>query len=248
MIFQEGYQRTAFLNSTNRISASVYKGFHNISQYFGLRKANEMLARENAGLRQQLFGLNRQNLMADTVRSTFFPDTSFTVIEAKVISNSVNKQKNYLLIDKGKNAGVEPDMAIISPDGVVGLVVYASAEYSVVMSALHRDIKINARIKKNNHLGNMQWNGLNYRTGLLTDIPSHVSVDKGDTIVTSGNSFIFPSGLLIGTVEEYISIRGENFNQARIRFSSDFNSLTFVYVLRNKNRKAQTDTFNQVKP
>ncbi|MEZ5198818.1 MAG: rod shape-determining protein MreC [Bacteroidales bacterium] len=58
-------------------------------------------------------------------------------------------------------------------------------------------------------------------------------LSKGDTIITSGNSFIFPEGVLIGTVDEYESKAGEKFGSARVRFSVDFNKLYYVYVITN---------------
>ena len=135
-------------------------------------------------------------------------------------------------------------MAVISPTGVAGIVVFSSSAYSTVMPLIHDEINISARIKKNNHLGNIRWPGLNYRTGLLTDIPSHVYLTKGDTVITSGNSFIFPEGLLIGIVEQYYNETGDKFNMADIRFATDFNNLSFVYVVSNRNREAELSTLN----
>lgn len=245
MIIQQGYQRSAFLNSTNNISVAVYSGFNNITQYFGLRKTNEILSEENALLRQKLLNLSSRDTLMGPSCNLFSKDSAFMVIPAKVISNSIHKQKNYLLINVGKNEGIGPDMAVITSGGVVGQVVFASEKYSTVMSMLHRDMRINARVKKNNHLGNLQWDGMDYRHGILTDIPSHVSLDMGDTIVTSGNSFIFPENLLIGTVEDYMSIKGENFNKARVGFTVDFNRLTFVYVIKNHEFQNEFNTYNR---
>lgn len=201
----------------------------NISEYFSLRKTNVQLAEENRLLRLQVessFNTTDSNRYIQA-------DSLYTFVYAKVIKNSVNKQKNYLMINKGKNHGIEKDMGVITSSGVVGTVVEVSDNYSRVMSILHIQNKINARIKKNRHLGNIEWDGKNYNKGLLTDIPSHVILDPGDTIITSGNSYIFPEGLIVGTVDEFSQESSKKFNTALINYAVDYNSLHHVFVITN---------------
>jgi len=93
--------------------------------------------------------------------------------------------------------------------------------------------KIVKELKKNRHLGNMEWNGKNYQLGTLADIPNHVKLYKGDTIVTSGNSLLFPEGIAIGTVENYQSSNQEKFSNASIKYSIDFNKVFYVYIIVN---------------
>jgi len=130
-------------------------------------------------------------------------------------------------------------MGVVSPRGVVGTVVQVSDNYSVIMPIINVSNKINARIKKNNHIGNIEWDGENSGYGLLTDIPTHVNLLLGDSIITSGFSHIFPEGINIGLVEEYYAGGGQKFNSARISFAVDFNNLYFVYVIKNLMRNEQ---------
>ena len=234
-MIQNNYQQAAFINSSGKLTGSVFNTFNNISEYFSLKKANDILADENASLRNKL---PESFLTTDTL--VFYQkDSMFKYISAKVISNTVNKQKNYLMLNKGSAHGIRKDMGIIASGAIVGTVVEVSANFSRVMSVLHINSKINARVKKNRHLGNIEWNGVDYRKGLLTDIPTHVLLNKGDTIVTSGNSFIFPEGILIGTVEEHYSIRGDKFNKALIDFSVDYNNIYFVDIIVNLMKEEQ---------
>lgn len=228
-VLQNNYQRATFLNSTGKVVGSVLSTFSNISGYFSLRKANESLIRENTKLRNQMAD---KLLVTDTLKY-YHVDSMFRYVGAKVISNTVSHQKNYIVLNKGSLQGIKKDMGVITSTGIVGTVVDVSRNFSRVMSVLHVDNKINARIKKNKHLGTLEWSGRDYRNGFLTDIPMHVDLEPGDTIVTSGNSFIFPEGLMIGRVAEYYKQPNEKFNNALIDYSVDYNSLYFVYIIIN---------------
>jgi rod shape-determining protein MreC len=87
----------------------------------------------------------------------------------------------------------------------------------------------------------VEWNGGNYRTGTVREIPKHVVIQPGDTIITSGNSEVFPEGILIGTIEDFTIAPDENFNTATILFSTDFNSLGYVEVVVDMMRKEKDD-------
>jgi len=228
-IVQNNYQRATFLNASNGFTGSILHTYSNISEYFSLKKTNVLLAEENMMLRQQL---ESSYLVTDT--NVFHrKDSLFRFLKANIIRNTVNRQKNYITLDKGSRHGIKKDMGVIGSKGVVGTVVEVSKNYSKVMSLLHIQNKINARIKKNRHLGNLEWSGGDYRIGNLTDIPNHVALYRGDTIITSGNSHIFPEGILLGTVHEYSNNSEEKFNTAQINLSVDFNNLHHVYVIVN---------------
>ena len=240
-IVQNNYQRATFQNSTGQVTGTIFNTFNNITEYFTLKKANNQLVVENAELHKSMEYAFR---ITDTLVYYEY-DSTFQFINAKVISNTVSKQKNYLMLNKGKAHGIKKDMGVITSDGVVGTVIDVSENFARVMSILHESNRINARIKKNNHLGNVEWDGLNYRKGLLTDIPTHVSLYKGDTVITSGNSHIFPEGILVGTIDQYLTNKGEKFNKARMNFSVDFNNLYFVYVIVNMMKDEQLTLENQ---
>lgn len=228
-VVQNNYQRATFLNSSGRVTGTVFTTFNNISEYFTLKKSNIILAEENARLRESL----KTSFHSTDTLVYYNEDSLFKFISAKVISNSVNKQKNYLMLNKGSSSGIEKDMGVITSNGIVGTIVDVSENFSRVMSILHEDNKINARIQKNDHIGNVEWDGKYYAQGLLTDIPTHVKLYKGDTVITSGNSFVFPEGILVGTIDEHLVDKGDKFNKAKINFSVDYNNLYFVYVIVN---------------
>lgn len=243
LVIQNNYQRASFINSTNRFTGSVLSSYNNITAYFGLKKENEQLLNENILLREQL---NQSFRIVDT--NTYVEkDSLYIYIGAKVISNSIRKMKNYLMLDKGSINGITPDMGVITSGGIVGTVVEVSDHYSKVMSVLHIQHKINARIKKNNHLGSVEWNGDDYQYGTLTDIPAHVLLTPGDSVFTSGNSHLFPEGILIGWIGETKQDETGKFKKAPVLFSVDFNQLYHVYVIVNLMKKEMDQLDMEVK-
>jgi len=223
------YPNTHVINSANHFTGFVNSIYSNTTEYFALKSDNQQLAKENALLRNQL---DASFLINDTI--TFYSrDSVYRFIPAKVINNSVNRRNNYFMINKGSKHGIKPDMGVVSPDGICGIIIGVSQKYSTGMSLLHEDVKISSKIKKNDQLANVVWGGRNYRTGILEDIPTHIQLYERDTIISSGYSFIFPEGLPIGTIKEYERVEGTNLNSAIIWFSADFNRLKHVYVVEN---------------
>jgi rod shape-determining protein MreC len=241
------YQNSALTYVSNGISGSVLNMSSNISEYFSLRRVNRILAEDNAKLHS-----NRPEAFykADT-GSFYHNDTLYKLeyryISAKVINNSTNKRNNFLMLNKGRRQGIENHMGVIMGDRIVGQVVSVSNHFCWVMSLLNKDSRISGKFKRNNQLVNIEWGGGNYQVGEVKEIPKHVVIHKGDTIITSGNSDIFPEGLLIGTIDHFTIAQEESFNYATIRFATDFNSLSFVEVLIDMMRNEKEDLKNSFK-
>ena len=235
------YQNGTFVHFTSNLAGSVLNISSRISDYFSLREKNRMLSEDNARLHSNLPG---SFYRADT-NTFYYRDTVYRMeykyISAKVISNSINKRNNFLMLSKGTQQGIENHMGVIIGNRIVGQVVSVSQHFCWVMSVLNKDSKISGKFKKNNQLVNIEWNGSSYRMGDVREIPKHVVIQKGDTIITSGNSDIYPEGLLIGTIEEFTVAPDENFNYAKLLFSTDFNSLSFVEVIIDLMRKEKEE-------
>lgn len=127
-------------------------------------------------------------------------------------------------------------MGVICENGVVGKVVNASENYASIMSMLHSYSIVSARFTNNQHLANVCWDNRDYRFGVVKDIPLHIIPQKGDTLVTSGFSNIFPADIMIGVIEENIDSDSKNLNTAKILFSTNFSTLRHVFVIDNINR------------
>jgi rod shape-determining protein MreC len=227
------YQRSKFENVSRSISGYSSSRVNALSNYLSLSKANELLAEENLELRIQLARLSARFDILSTLVGDTIVDSNFDFIPAKTINNSVNKQYNFITLNVGSNQGIEQEMGVITNNGVVGIVAGVSKNYSTVISLLNIDLKISARLKESHHFGSLHWDGVNYQKVLLTDIPQHVRIEIGDTIVTSGFSAIFPPNINLGTIESFESV-GSNFHTIKVKLFKDFKQLNNVWVIRNK--------------
>ncbi len=237
-VFNYGeYQRVQYLNSSNRIAASVYNTFNSVVQYFELAKVNKGLALENARLKTLLQSDYMEEL-GDSVAQNFEQaDSTYNYISARVINNSVNKIHNYITLDKGRKDGIKPDQGIVAPEGIVGVVISVSESYALGFSVLNNRWGPSGKLKNSGFFGPVEWDGDNYQMASLKEIPFHVKLEVGDTIVTSGYSSFFPEGITIGTIDSFDQPEGESFYRIRIKLSVDFKSIHFVDVIENVNRE-----------
>lgn len=226
------FQKVKFLNSSNGVSATIYKASDDLTSYVHLRKENEEMAKENAELRTYLQQYrNEKNFgVSDSVKIW---GSKFLFRPAKVINNSVNKQYNYITLNQGKLDGIEPNMGIIGNNGIVGMVTNVSDHYSSGPSILNKRWKVSSRIKKNNYFGSLSWDGRDFEYAQLNEIPFHVDLTVGDTIISSGYSSIFPEGILIGTIESFNHDSGANFYKIKVKLSTNFKTLSHVEVIKN---------------
>ena len=161
---------------------------------------------------------------------------SFEFIPARVINNSVNKQANYITLDKGSLSGVQPDMGVVSPDGIVGVVKSVSSHYATVIPVLNVKLQVSVMHKNSGYFCSLIWDGRKYSEAIVREIPEHVDIGVGDTIMTSGYSALFPAGVNVGTILEVNEPRGGGFKNLRLGLSTDFKKLSRVYIIYSRGR------------
>lgn len=239
LIFKHNeYQRSAFSNALYTGQSVVYAQFRQVGIYFSLKQENARLSEENASLREQLLALSDTTSEDYTLFDTLYLQ-QYTCMSAKVVQNTTNKQYNYLTLNRGKKDGVEPDMAVIGPEGIVGIVMAVSDHFATVLSVLNRDFSVSAKFQSSQFFGSLTWDGKSPYYATLNDIPLHAPVSIGDTLVCSGYSTMFPEGTRIGTVEGYDKEDG-NFYNITVRLSSSFRKLYHVTVIKDLLKKEQT--------
>lgn len=233
------YQSSKLLAWSNNVAGKWYKGVNGISGYFGLKAENDRLAAENAMLRAQM----KSSYLSYTDSTFTVNDTvykqRYTYTEAQVIKNSWSHQNNYIMINKGSLHGIHPDMAVISPDGIVGVVVSVSKNFATIMPVLHSNSRNSVKAKRTGISGSLVWDGKDYRYADVIDVPATHSFEENDTIITSGLANDFPEGLPVGYVCEAVPLKGSGFYKVKIRLATDFNKLHHVYVINNRFRGEQ---------
>jgi len=232
------FQKARYLNSSNRITGSIYNSFNSVVNYFELARINSQLAKENAKLRTVIKSQPRFAGVPDSLYSTLKgADSTYNFISARVINNSVNKTFNYITLNKGSKDGIKPDQGIISSEGIVGVVTNVSKSYALGLSVLNQRWGVSAKLKKSGFFGSLLWNGDDFRYASLMEIPFHVMLAIGDTVVTSGYSSIFPEGIMVGTIDSFEQPSGENYYDIKVKLSTDFKKLSYVEVIQNLDKE-----------
>ncbi len=238
------YQSSRLMAWSNSIAGRWFQGVHSVSSYFGLKSENDRLAAENAALKAQLESSYIH--FSDSIfeyRDTVYHQR-FSYTEAQVIKNTWSQQNNYIMIGKGRNSGIEPDQAVVSPDGIVGVVVSVSANFATVMPVLHSDSRNSVKVKRTGISGSLVWDGKDYRYAQVIDVPTTHQFNQGDTIITSGLAGDFPEGIAVGYVESAENLSGSGFYRVTIRLATDFNKLDHVYIIDNRFREEQQQLMN----
>jgi len=231
VITNNDFQRSSTFNSSNAIIGKIYKETSRITNYMKLDEANQELLAENSALRISLDRLVSQDTSyLQTVLDTL-GSPQYSYISAKVTNNSIRQKNNYITIAKGSDHGIEKGMAVISPTGIVGIVLNVSPQYATIQSLLHSDTRVSASLQESKAFGSLIWgDNFDSKKAVLRDIPNHVEVRKGETVITSGYS-LFPPGIQIGEVIETTEVGGESFKDISVALTTDFHNLQYVYVV-----------------
>jgi len=228
------YYNSSFVNTSNEVTSSIYQSENNILKFFSLGRVNDSLIIENVKLQQLL----SRNYVSNAVTIDSLQDTSdaeleqvYSLMHAQVINNTTDKSKNFIYLDKGTKDGIAKNMGVYNDKGIVGITIGVSKNYSVVMSVLNTDSRVGVKLTKDNYFGNLTWDTKSSKYATLSQIPNHVKVAKYDTVMTSGYSSFFPAGIMVGTVESWQEITGSNLLELKIKLSTDFHNLNYLYIV-----------------
>ncbi len=231
-IQSHSYHKSKFVNSANFLSGGVYSASNNISDYFDLKEQNKILQEENNRLKSILFNNEGEVDSVYVDSSTFNGRYKFT--SAQVIKNSYTQNNNLLTINKGAKDSIKQDLGVITSKGILGIIEDTNNNYATVLSVLNTTSRISAQLKKTNHFGSLTWNGLSEKYVQLTEIPEIAPVTKGDTIITSGRSDIFPKGIPIGIVKDFKLDSAENYYEIEVSLFNDMTNIEYVHIIENE--------------
>ena len=241
LLFQyNSYQGSVWFSSANVMAGKVCQWESNVLSYLNYGRLNEELTQRNFYLERQVDQLRRLygDLTKDSTRQErqgmqFL--NQYQLIPAKVVENSVHKTNNLMTIDKGRVDGVEVDMGVACGNGVVGVVYLVSDHYAVVIPALNASSsRISCAIRGRGYFGYLHWYGGDPSVAYVEDVPRHAKFGLGEWVETSGFSSIFPSGVLVGKIEQAYNSRDGLSYKLKVRLSTDFSCLRDVVVISDK--------------
>ena len=247
MATRSDFHKNAIGVRSMAVNGFVSEKVSGIKHFWNLPEENRSLLQENAELKNQLAKNPGFEISNDSMRTTIDSvyRQKFTYLPAEVIDYSLRKKDNYFLINKGKLDGVKEDMAVLSPNGVVGAILNSSDHYSSVISILHSRTNIKARIKGLEYFGIVVWPGKDHRELSLTEIPKYLKVEVGDTVMTAGASAAYPEGEPIGKVTRLVPNDDTGDFEITLRTFDDLAAVRSVYVVENLD-KIEIDTLKAV--
>ena len=235
-------QGNDIVSSANIVVGTVYQKQSDVVYYFGLKKMNDSLIKENALLRNKMGAYKSLDTLKDSLvhKKFIVGDSTKHIVQyadyvyrtALVINNSLSASDNYITLNRGANDGIQRNMAVISSTGIVGRVEHVSAHFSSVLSILSSKQKVSAKLKDGTN-GYIIWDEKQPDVLLMADIPQHVAVKKGDTVYT-GLYSLFSQDIMIGTVLKTEPVAKNNMQLIYLRSSTNFRNLQYVYVIENK--------------
>ena len=233
-IQSHSYHKSKFINSANFLTGGIYEGASGISDYFDLDDQNKILVEENNQLRSQVFNSSDSTAVGRSSIDSVSYNGRYTVQSAKIINNNYSSSKNYLTLNKGEKDAIKEDLGVITSKGIVGIIDNTSNGYARVLSILNTKSRINAQLKASNHIGSLEWDGKSHvNTVQLTDVSKFAPVKIGDTIITGGESTIFPKGIPIGIIESFVlDISGDTYT-IQVTLFNDMTNLSHVYIIEN---------------
>lgn len=240
------YSRSLGWYATNAVFGRVNELMTEGWSYVGLRPRNEELLRENARLRTAYTLLARQmqdaeahGLLPRLHATDSLPIDPSAVIIARVINRVTHTSEVYYTINKGRRDGIETDMGVMSASGVVGAVMAVSDHYALVIPVLNPKIRLACTLLGQEVSGTLTASSSpNANEAILSNVPPHAHPKIGDTITTSGYSYLFPEGMMVGTIADSVPARlkgsAGTFANYPVHLSTDFQGLRYVYVIREK--------------
>ena len=239
------YQSAVMFTSANNVAGNIYSVITDVDSYFSLKSDNEVLIDYNRQLLEELehtrgeLKAAKENALLAEHPFTQKKDNGFYYNTATIVNNTLNKTDNYITIDKGTNDGVHSEMGVFSEKGIVGIVYQSSANYSIVIPLLNGKSKVNCRVKGSNSFCALQWDGSDTRYSYLVDLPRYTVFERGDTVVTSGFSSIFPADIPVGRIHNLEESEDGLFYRAKVELFVDFSAVSNVFVVGNDGKEEQ---------
>jgi rod shape-determining protein MreC len=207
-------------------------GWHNYGDLRSIRRQNRELQEQVERLQMEQVRLRQDADQAHRLQALLEFKEKFVArtLAAQVIGTSGTEQSRVLIIDKGSHDGVKTDMAVITPDGIVGKVKDVFPLSSQVLLINDHDSGAGVILESSRLQGVLKGTSLGELQ--ITDIMSDEKIEAGEHVITSGGDRIFPKGISVGTVTSASPDReNDPFMNIRVKPSADLRRLEEVLVV-----------------
>ena len=214
--------------------------WHNYFYLRGVRAENRELKQQIEQMRIEQVRLNEDAAQAHRLQNLLAFKEQFIskTVAAQVIGSSGSDLSRIIYIDKGSDAGVKRDMAVITADGIVGKVLLVYPSVSQVLLVNDQTSGVGVILEKSRLQGVLR--GSTSGEVMLERVMSDEQVPVGETVLTSGGDQVFPKGLPVGTVAK-VSNGKDLFLNIKIKPSANLSKLEEVLVLVEKQERQVAD-------
>ena len=151
------------------------------------------------------------------------------MIAAQVVGKDPSPWSKTIIVDKGNRAGIGQGAPVVIPEGIVGVVVEASARSSKVLLLIDPNSAVDALVQRTRARGIVKGGGAGYC--LFDYVLRKHNISVGDTVVSSGMDGVFPKGLPVGRISEIVRLNAGIFQKVSLTTSVDFEILEEVFII-----------------
>lgn len=205
-----------------------------------LKTENDKMKKELSDLKDKIADYEvleaENNLLKQHIKlSDLYPN--YSVIVADIIMDSKSNWENTYIINRGSKHGIEPNMAVIAENGLVGYIESVTETTSKIVSILDVGNSISGRVTRTRDTIIVRGSSelAEQKQMKIINIPIGVSLVEGDKIETSGIGGIYPKGILVGKVKSFEQKNNPVENEAIVESIVDFDKLETVAIIRVEN-------------
>lgn len=221
--------RALSLEATSRVESQ----FAWVGTYFRALKENSRMREDNIQLSSEVARSREARAENARLRRMLsLRDTSdLELVAARIVAKDVGQERNLFTINAGIKDSVDVGMAVIDERGILGKVVLVSTHYARIMPYLNTDFRVPAKIRPLEAEGLIRWEGSDPTLLVMEHVPRTEQVLRGQLVVTSGYSGVFPEGLSVGYVDSVAVRPGRNEYRIFVQPSSPLRSAENVFVV-----------------
>ncbi len=204
--------------------------FESASSLFSSEDKLSKLRNENARLMLEVNSLREYALENRELKSllNYQLSSKYELISSTIVSKNISNTQGAYIINAGLEDSIRKSMTVMNENGLIGIVTEVSNNFSLVQTLTNSSLKISATIPRRNVNGIIRWDGNNL---IMQNIPTTAVINKGDRVVTSVLSTIFPPSIPIGLVVKKESNISGLLSNVTIKPFVDVYSVKNVFVL-----------------